>query len=318
MQTQYDGLIQLTTFPLDSAQKRQSLLDEFAYEFQWHPNDTLDIPSLNDIASAHLVIEHGLENTAVISFLSNSRSYNDLNSFEKKRLLGVSYNNLIDWHIQVEKEAVTYVYNRTKNPTVVQRSPISRDNMEQLRSEAFEKLLGKRPNPNVPALDDALIRTISYWKRELSTTIDDTVTNESLSTLFNAIIFVRAIEDHRRRMNSEVVQTKMLLNVWDSQLSQDSITHAISNTLYSLGVTDIPSYLIDMNLISIFDNVDVRTARALFSAFYRHESVPYEYDFSLMSKHALSRIYEHYVSILRLEEKNTKPAINPTISPTSS
>ncbi|TET12539.1 MAG: SAM-dependent DNA methyltransferase, partial [Candidatus Thorarchaeota archaeon] len=53
--------------------------------------------------------------------------------------------------------------------------------------------------------------------------------------------------------------------------------------------------------------MDRETVSALLSDFYRNKYVPYEYDFSLMSKHALSRIYERYVSILRLEESPQAP-----------
>ncbi len=215
-------------------------MTDFAYEFQWHPSDSLEIPLVSDLCSAHIIVEDGLENTAVISFPSNNRSYSDLDSFEKRRLLSVSYNNLIDWHIHVEYDAVTYVYNRTKSATVVEHSSVSRDNLDRLRSEAFEKLIGKRPNPNVPALDDALIRTISYWKRELSAQLSGQVSNSSISTLFNAIIFLRAVEDQKRETNNN--GSKLLLDIWDTRAF--TLKEAILQGFQNLAVYDIPDYII--------------------------------------------------------------------------
>ena len=174
--------------------------------------------------------------------------------------------------------------------------------MEQLRSQAFETLVGKRPNPNVPALDDALIRTISYWKRELSALKNYEISNAQLSTLFNAIIFTRALEDQNRK-NQQALSEKLLLNVL--QNNEDlSLRQVISKTLSILGIPSLPEHLLDFRSLDVFNTVDKRISNMLFTSFYRHENVPYEYDFSLMSKHALSRIYEHYVSVLRIEGNN--------------
>ena len=80
----------------------------------------------------------------------------------------MSYNNLVDWHVAIEGLAIDFVYVRTRVPTSVQRYEFSRENYESLRSEMFEQIVGRRPSPNIPALDDALIKTISLWKRSLS------------------------------------------------------------------------------------------------------------------------------------------------------
>lgn len=301
MQNQYDNIVQLTSSQFLVGDKRRVMLNDFAYEFQWNPSDILDIPLVSDLATAHIIVEHGLENTAVISFLNNSRSYADLSSFEKRRLLSVSYNNLIDWHIHVERNAVTYVFNRTKSPSIVEQSTVSRDNMEKLRSEVFEKLIGKRPNPNIPALDDALIKTISYWKRELSAQTSGNVSNEAISALFNAIIFVRAIED-QKRINTQNIDEKLLLDVLNMS-SNRTLWQAITSSLYLLGVHDVPPFLIDEEQLKRFNVVDESISRQLLTQFYRHEHVPYDYNFALMSKHALSRIYEHYVSILSIADQ---------------
>src|ERR1700730_10069381 len=99
MPSYYDIVAQLTSSSLPDAD-RILLLNDFAYHFGWTPSDSLDVSNVGDFANAHLVVEHGLENSAVISFLR--RRYSDLDFQEKVRLLNVSYNNLVDWHVQIE------------------------------------------------------------------------------------------------------------------------------------------------------------------------------------------------------------------------
>jgi type I restriction-modification system DNA methylase subunit len=65
------------------------------------------------------------------------------------------------------------------------------------------------------------------------------------------------------------------------------------------------NYLIDENKLDVFDQLNRDIFRQLIGDFYlNHRSAPYQYDFSLMSKHALSRIYEHYISLVRDIESN--------------
>jgi hypothetical protein len=160
----YDLVRQLTS-PLITNPASSVMLNDFAYELGWRPSDQLEVPSVADVANAHLVVEHGLENSAVISFLRSP--WNELSNTQQKRLLTISYNNLVDWHIQVQPNEVSFVHNRVV-PLRAQTFPISRNEIDNLRSEAFEQIVGRRPNPNLPALDDALIATISFWKRNLS------------------------------------------------------------------------------------------------------------------------------------------------------
>jgi hypothetical protein len=48
-------------------QERQ--VNDFAAELGWRPSDRLELPSSGEFATGHLIVEHGLEYTAVISFL---------------------------------------------------------------------------------------------------------------------------------------------------------------------------------------------------------------------------------------------------------
>lgn len=298
MSNQYDLVQQLTS---SDDFDRSRWLNDFAFELGWHPSDRLDAALVNDIATSHLLVEHGMENTAVISFLRYPREFSDLDLREKNRLLSISYNNLVDWHIHVELNYVTFVYNRIEPVRIIDKHRISRDKFDALHSSAFEQIIGRRLNPNLPALDDALIETISFWKRNLSAELGYAVSNEALSELFNTIIFIRAIEDHRKRIYRENHHNSpSLVQVWREESA--TVKNVLFSFLVSLTNGNVPDFLGDESRLSIFDDLDRRTVSALFTDFYSNKYAPYPYDFSLMSKHALSRIYEHYVSILRVEE----------------
>jgi hypothetical protein len=104
---------------------RPRILNDFAYSFGWTPSDSLDIPSTRNFANAHLIVEHGLENQAVITFLQ--RPYKDINYEEKRQLLGISYNNLVDWHIQIEPDQILYVFNRFDLGRIVENRNVESD-----------------------------------------------------------------------------------------------------------------------------------------------------------------------------------------------
>ena len=302
----YSTVLQLTSASKLPTTDRARILNDFAHNFGWTPSDILEIPSTNEFAKAHLMIEHGLENQAVITFLQ--RRYSDLNYEERKRLLNISYNNLVDWHIQIESDQISYIFNRCDPEKIVETRRISHDNLENLRSKAFEQISGKRQNPNLPALDDALIDTISFWKRNLYSEMENSISNRELSALFNAIIFTRAVEDNYRRLNpsraEEFSNSQALFeNVIQSRGKQLTICEAIFRTLEYFDQKNIPQYLIDESLLRAFDGLDGQTLQELVRDFYRIKyAKPYDYDFSLISKHALSRIYERYTSLLRFTE----------------
>ena len=144
----------------------------------------------------------------------------------------------------------------------------------------------------------------------MSVEISDSISNEKFSALFNAIIFTRAIEDNYRRLNplrsDEVSNSQTLFETFlRNDSDQLTIREAILRTLSYFGQKNIPEYLINQSLLNDFDSLDVQTVQALLKDFYRIKyAKPYEYDFSLISKHALSRIYERYTSLLRIEESD--------------
>ena len=149
MLKQYEAVRRLTDSPHLTTIEIHKLLNDFAIGLGWQPVNILNVAIASDLATAHLMVEHGLENTAVITFLSERRPYADLTREEKTRLLSISYNNLVDWHIHVEIDGVTFAFNRLTSPEI-ESFRITRDNYDKLRSDAFEKIVGRKPNPNIP------------------------------------------------------------------------------------------------------------------------------------------------------------------------
>ncbi len=294
----YELIQQLTSNRLTGADQRRRLND-FAVELGWRPSDQLILPGTEEFTSGHLVVEHGLQNSAVISFLRNPIRFPELDSFQQKKLLNASYNNLIDWHIAVDYDGASFVYNRVDPPQFYSyRKQISRDRVSDLSSRVFDALSTDHPSPNVLALDTALIRTISLWKRQLFADIAS-LTNEHVSALFNAIILVRAIEDHSRKTALAPAPT---LRERSLDNPQQNIVRLLADAIGSYQFA-IPPKLFDVSQLQPFETLDPAVSRELVGDFYRNRYEGYfDYDFSIMSKHALSRIYEHYVSLLRFRD----------------
>ncbi len=290
-------IVQLTDGILASADRRRALL-EFARINGWRPSDIEDYPSVADLAKAHLVVEHGLDHSIVISFLNSSAPYSHLQRNDKLRLLTLSYNNLVDWHFFPDRDGVQWVFNRT-DPPAEGRLSIYEDHASW-SAEAFEKVVGRKPNPNVKSLDDALITTISDWRRRLALELKDRKRTKHLSLLFNSILFVRALED-TLKAQGQSFPPELLTDLLQDITSPQTFGACIANALRALGVRKYPTAVLGPKTsLKAFDPIDRQTIGHLFSDFYRNRyCAPYRYDFSVMSKHALSRIYEHYVSLLR-------------------
>ena len=281
---------------------RNRILSDFAKKLGWRPSDILEYPETKSFVNANLIVEHGLEHSSVITFLN--RRYKDLSFDEKNNLIAISYNNLVDWHIHIDSDSVRYIYNRTDPPKVVSKFEIDRQNLEHIRSDIFEKIIGKKPNPNVPALDEALIDTISFWKRNLDSLISDDVTNKNLASLFNSIIFLRAIEDYFKKIKPDF-NTKFLIYKFHNQKNIDefNFSNLIIKHLEELLDSKFPENFIDKEELNIFSSLKFEDAYELVNDFYNNKYAShFKYDFSLISKHALSNIYEHYVTLLRYEE----------------
>jgi len=296
----YDIVISLTSEKLPDSERLRMLRD-FAYEMGWRPSYYLiEPPLVGEFANAHLVVEHGLQPSAVITFLNKPYRLSDIQLTDQYRLLSISYNNLVDWHLYIEPEEITFCFNR-KKPVYTESRRISRSNYDSLRNEAFDQIIGRRPNPNLPSLDQALMKTISSWRRVLAAELGYNIPTGNLSALFNAILFTRTIEDQQRRMDPSSKQ--LLLDEWEELRRTDgTLLTVIVASLRRLIEGKVPKFLIDEKKLAVFDSIDTITAHGLLADFYQNRFAPYSYDFSVMSKHALSRIYEHYTALLHVEE----------------
>ncbi|HEV3137327.1 MAG TPA: N-6 DNA methylase, partial [Pirellulales bacterium] len=205
----------------------------------------------------------------------------------------LSYNNLVDWHLLPNSRGLTAVYNRTDPPLTFYSA-----DREAWRADAFAQITGRKAKPELKALDDAFISTVSFWKRVIGAEVGKQATNEKLSALFNVLIFVRAYEDHRRRLG-RVNTDRLLVNLVAAE-SKLSVVQLCRRAVGALGDQAFPKFIQhQVDLLDSFSLLGAETVQQLVADFYKNRFCPYHYDFSLISKHALSRIYEHYVSILR-------------------
>ena len=290
-------LVRALTDPANSLDEKRGLADDFSHEFGWRPNDLLEVPRA--LPAANLVVEHGLDNAAMLSFLPSSRELQDIRVDERRDILGLSYNSLVDWHVFIDQKSIECFYNRSDPPKSLYKHQFGQSDYSSLRKETFEKAVGLTPNPNVQALDGALLDTISTWKRLLRVELGSSATATSISALFNAIILARAVEDFCSggRAQSVISTLREITSNTDVCL-----TDAIESSIAGCTGYPVPSKLIDRSKLEPFDELSQSSKTRLIDAFYRHDGVPYAYDFSVMSKFALSKIYERYVSVMQNED----------------
>jgi methylase of polypeptide subunit release factors len=276
------------------SQERQRSLHDFAQEAGWYPSDELvEYPGTEHFANGHLLVEHGMANTAVISFLKPDCPFGILDKSSQLRLLELSYNNLVDWHLLPDARGLTAIYNRADPP-----KDFRIDDRDAWRADAFARISGRKVRPEFKALDDAFVSTVSFWKRAIGGELGSQATNERLSALFNVLIFVRAYEDHWRRIG-RLSQGRLLVDLAATKPDL-TIGEICREAIDSLGSQALPGFVQDLvQQLQTFRSLDSETVRELLADYYKNRFSPYSYDFSLISKHALSRIYEHYVSILR-------------------
>lgn len=278
----------------------KKLVLEFAKELGWNPSYFIP-PSREEKSNGYLVIEHGLQNSAIISFL-NVRN-EDLTNMEEENLLSLSYNNLVNWHITIDERYVNYYFILNKEKRKVETRKIEIGNeAEALSIETFYEIIEKKPNSNIRALDDVLIENISNWKRIISAEFHNQIDLISLSHLFNAIIFLRSIEDSKKRNDEVQYSTKILIDIISN--SQDpSFSQIVFDAEKVLH--EIPDFIVSKERLKLFDNLSSNDLKRMFNSFYENEYNRFKYDFSIMTKQALSRIYQKYVSLLSISDPNS-------------
>ncbi|EGK02386.1 N-6 DNA methylase [Dysgonomonas gadei] len=291
------NLIQDLLMPWNGDHSFVDLAENLAEQLGWYPSDIIENKNNRSIATGHLFVEHGLDNPAVISFINNSHTNALLEYKNQTNILGISYNNLIDYHITIDNGAIRAFHNRLaidNNIIYTQRLDSFRDT---LSSDYFFKYIDSQSiRANLPALDDELINTISRYKRFIYSELNGRISNEEISNFFNAIIFTRAFEDSREIDGSEQV---LLKSLWSEKIQFSDI---LSLSFDNLDIKSYPDQIINKDLFSNINKLDKNTLNNIFTDFYKSNRTPYKYDFSIISKHALSRIYEKYVSILNIKE----------------
>ena len=288
---------ELTSPHLAQTRTRLAMRD-FASASGWRPSDEMCVyPGTEHIANGHLLVEHGLEHSAVITFLKTPKHtpnrFDDLTEDDKYKILGISFNNLVDWHFFPDTSGIAVVNNRVEPPRADYTSIVQQ--RDAWRVQAFNAITERSPHPNLKSLDDALIDVLRQWKLWLAAELGNKATNSNISALFNAILLVRALEDHerQRRPNDESLLLQALCENKKGATTRECIDHCFK----VLPAPRPGKDLLDDKALRVFDALDEETKRRLFHDFYRYHL--YRYDFSIISKHALSRIYEHYVSLLR-------------------
>lgn len=277
----------------------------FAEQLHWTPSYEVQGSFGVDVISSHLVVEHGLDNSATISFLRAPYRAGELDAAQLRALLAVSYNNLVEWHLFVSQSDVRRI-NNLADPS----RGSDADRIDLLTRSDFERHLSATDLDRLfstdgfrrsrRACDEALLQVVSRWKRMLKADYAE-VENQNLSALFNALIFVRGCED--RDLDRPSGSTRVLLRALSEQVGETlNVSILLADALKRTGVESELSEFVSTEALQPFRSIDRTTAVNLFRDLYAPRDAAYDFNFALMSKHALSRIYEKYVALLRADE----------------
>lgn len=277
----------------------------FAEDLDWVPSYEPGDWIGPEVVSGHLVVEHGLNNAAAISFLKGPTRAGDVRPDHLRSILSVSYNNLIEWHLVVSSFDARWLNNLTDVRDYGQRNPVIPLDSETLYSRVSYSALAQTVSESeftrtIRSCDEALIRVISRWKSLLKSEFPN-LTNRNISTFFNALIFVRGCEDSRISDTSEL--TRLLITELDvNENRRVDIAYVLSKVLEKVGINQSLSQYIEVDQLHPFNALDIATIIGAFKDMYSPQDAGYDFNFALMSKHAMSRIYEKYVAIFSYEE----------------
>lgn len=294
-------VFRLTEQDLPTAE-RQRLLREFAHVHGWRPSDVVsDVPGASHLANGHLFVEHGLDNSAVITFLKRRRPFPSLPFNEQVRLLNISFNYMVDWHLFPDTSGSICVSNRS-NPGNYEHFTF-REDANPWSADYFEQHFRRRASGPLKSIDAALIDTVSFWKRVLGVEGRD-ATNAKIARFFNTLFFLRALEDDRRWAGAIEPDERVLLDsLARTDTNSDALTAALQDAAQRLDAPNLEGRPFGFESAQPFRTLSRADIFDLFRDLYKSRDTPYDYDFCLISKHALSRIYEHYVSLLRSPER---------------
>lgn len=119
--------------------------------------------------------------------------------------------------------------------------------------------------------------------------------------MINALFLYRAAEDYARVQNGEDRRqhgsASLLRALSDSKGTEVDIPTVLQNAFF----TNFPRLAEQAETLLALPQIsplDRSTAENFLSDFYKPSNAPYNYDFFLLSKHALSKVYERYVTLM--------------------
>ena len=251
----------------------------FAGELHWTPNYEVQGSFGVAPAASHLIVEHGLENTATISFLSSPFRAADLAPDQLRVLLAVSYNNLVEWHLFVSGNDVRWVNNladRATDSLADQVHPIGPSGFVQyLSADRLDELADfERSRRSLKPCDEALLQVISRWKRLLKADYP-AVENSNISALFNALILIRGCED--RDLDKPSGSRRLLLQCAnDSHGESVELVELLQHSLERTGVDTPLSDYVTIESLAPLRLLDRATALNLFSELYAPREAAYD------------------------------------------
>ncbi len=276
----------------------RSAISGFTQEFGWRPSFYIDEKGLDKVTNANILLEQGLEVSAMVSFLRD-RDFSSLSYSEIKSLMEISYNNLVDWHIFVDSNSVSIKFNRKEDFDLISFK-ISESNMDALYYRNIDRLISKSIRGEIDALDEEIIANIARYRRLLHSEIDG-VTTENISNLMNSIILIRSMED---------INSDNFISLHDAWYQASASSKNVSDFLYEQAKLrnnglELPEYLFKTDKLKVFDKCTPSIVYQLFKSFYGNSK--FKYDFSLMTRHALGKIYEKYVTELEIIKSTQIP-----------
>jgi hypothetical protein len=106
----YSELLRIVD-PATALNQRAVAMRTFAEDLDWVPSYEITENTAQEIITGHLIVEHGLENAAAITFLKSPSRSIDLRPDYVRSILSLSYNNLLEWHLIISATDAQWLNN---------------------------------------------------------------------------------------------------------------------------------------------------------------------------------------------------------------
>ncbi len=146
---------------------RREMLRRFAEQNDWTPSEVLledDLPSRT--VGGHVLVDFGLETSAAITILREATFRGELSRDDIHRLLTLSYNSAVDWHIILDAESTSLLHNRLNEP-LVSAIPLSQD-AAAFSAKGFQRYTKGRFRPQRRRVDEVILSSIDFWRKAIS------------------------------------------------------------------------------------------------------------------------------------------------------